>query len=223
MGTWPGKIREEIRKNTAGMEKRQKAEYILTYYWYHILFLFLGAGLLLLLVRHVFFGEPDKEFTCVLVNQRVDYERDEALARDFAEESGIAAERILVDSDYVFSYEDVLLEGANESSYEKFFFRWGSGELDAVLMPESFYRYCKKLEYTFMDLREFCPGNSPEASALEWIEADGRCEALYVEDTDLAVYLEEPKGERMVLVYLPESEHTEANRAFLAFAAGGVR
>ena len=27
----------EIRKNTAGMNRREKGEYILTYYWYHIL------------------------------------------------------------------------------------------------------------------------------------------------------------------------------------------
>ena len=28
---------EEIRQNTAGMKRIDKAEYILTYYWYHIL------------------------------------------------------------------------------------------------------------------------------------------------------------------------------------------
>ena len=98
----------------------------------------------------------------MIVNQRVDYERDERLASAFAEASGIAEEGILVDSDYVFSYEGVQLEAANESSYEKFFFHWGSGELDAVLMPESFYRYCKKLEYSFGDLRELWPGNPAE-------------------------------------------------------------
>ncbi len=221
MGAWLWKIRAEIRKNTAGMDGKQKAEYILTYYWYHMLFVFLGAGLLVLLIRHVFFGEPKKEFACVIVNQRVDYERDERLTSAFAEASGIAEEGILVDSDYVFSYEGVQLEAANESSYEKFFFRWGSGELDAVLMPESFYRYCKKLEYSFGDLRELWPGNPAKLSELPWIEEEGRYEALYVEDTRLMTDLEQRGGDRMVLVYLPESKHPEAARAFLAFALGG--
>lgn len=218
MTMWFRKMMEDIHKKTIQMDRRQRAEYILTYYWYHLLFVLLGAGLLILLVRHLFFGEPPKEFTCVLVGQMVDHERDEALAADFAEASGIPLEQIEIDSDYVFSYGDVRLEGVNESSCEKFFFRWGSGELDAVLMPESFYRYCRELEYEFADLGAMCTEEQQERYRGQFVETEGRQEALYVEITRLMPYVRQTDEDRMVLVYLPESVHETAGRAFLEYA-----
>lgn len=220
MTAWIRKTLKDIQKNTEQMDAKQKTEYILTYYWYYLLFAFLGTGLLILLVRHLFFQEPPEEFACILVNQTVDYERDEALLQDFAKWSGIAPERILVDSDYVFSYGDVRLEAANESSYEKFFFRWGTGELDAVLMPESFYRYCKELEYDFADISLFCTAKQREKHEGDFIEEDGRYEALYAENTLLMPYLRQAEDDRIVLVCLPESEHEEAASVFLAFVWG---
>lgn len=218
MTMWFRKMMEDIHKKTIQMDRRQRAEYILAYYWYHLLFVLLGAGLLILLVRHLFFGEPPKEFTCVLVGQMVDHERDEALAADFAEASGIPLEQIEIDSDYVFSYGDVRLEGVNESSCEKFFFRWGSGELDAVLMPESFYRYCRELEYEFADLGVLCTEEQQERYRGQFVETEGRQEALYVEITRLMPYVRQTDEDRMVLVYLPESVHEAADRAFLEYA-----
>lgn len=218
MTMWFRKMMEDIHKKTIQMDRRQRVEYILTYYWYHLLFVLLGGGLLILLVRHLFFGEPPKEFTCVLVGQMVDHERDEALAADFAEASGIPLEQIEIDSDYVFSYGDVRLEGVNESSCEKFFFRWGSGELDAVLMPESFYRYCRELEYEFADLGALCTEEQQERYRGQFVETEGRQEALYVEITRLMPYVRQTDEDRMVLVYLPESVHETADRAFLEYA-----
>ena len=116
MAVWFQNMIREIREHTERMDRKQKLEYILTYYWYHLLFVVVSAGLLILLVRHLFFREPPKAFTCVLVNQTVDYARDEELAADFAAVSGIDPERIEIDSDYIFSYGDVKLEAANESS-----------------------------------------------------------------------------------------------------------
>lgn len=217
---WLQKTMNDIHKHTEQMDRRQKTEYILTYYWYHLLSLLLGVLLLTLLIRHLFFREPPRAFTCVLVNQRVDYERDEALATEFADASGIDLERIGIDSDYVFSYGNVRLEAANESSYEKFFFRWGAGELDAVLMPESFYRYCLELEYEFADLRSLCTEEQKRNYAGSFIEEGGRQEALYVEETRLMPYVKQTEGDRLVLVYVPGSGHAEANRAFLAYAMG---
>lgn len=218
MTVWVRKIFEDIQRNTKQMDRKQKTEYIFMYYWHHLLFVFLGAGLLILLIRHLFFREPPKEFVCILVNQMVDYERDEALLQDFAEWSGLVPERILVDSDYVFSYGDVRLEAANESSYEKFFFRWGVGELDAVLMPESFYHYCKEVGYEFADVSLFCTKEQKEKHEGDFIKTDDRYEALYAENTRLMPYLRQTEDDRLVLVYLPGSEYGEAALAFLAFA-----
>lgn len=219
MREWLRNKRADFRQKTASMDGRQKAEYILTYYWYHILLLLVVAGLFFLLVRHLFFREPPKEWTCVLVNQRVDYERDERLAADFAQSCGLRAEQILVDSDYVFSYDEVKLEAANESSYEKFFFQWYNGEMDAVLMPESFYQHCKKLEYDFADLGQMLGREQQE----KW---DGQLlggtkkEALYIEGTRLASYVEQSQGEQIVLVFLPNGKHRETAAAFWEFALG---
>ncbi len=220
MAVWFQNMIREIREHTERMDRKQKLEYILTYYWYHLLFVVVSAGLLILLVRHLFFREPPKAFTCVLVNQTVDYARDEELAADFAAVSGIDPERIEIDSDYIFSYGDVKLEAANESSYEKFFFRWGEDELDAVLMPESFYRHCRELEYEFADLGSLCTEEQKRVYAGSFLEEGGRQEALYVEDTRLKPYVRQTEGDRMILVYVPESGHVEADRAFLAFVMG---
>lgn len=213
---------EEFRERTKQMDRKQKLEYVLTYYWYYLLFVLAGAGLFLLLVRHLFFAEPPKAFTCVLVHQAVDYARDEELAADFAAASGIEPERIEMDSDYLFSYGDVKLEAVNESSYEKFFFRLGAGELDAALMPESFYRHCRELEYEFADLALLCTREQQERFEGQFLETGGRQEALYVENTRLMRYVRQTEGDRMVLVYLPELKHAEADRAFLEYVGGAV-
>lgn len=221
MGAWIRKTMEELRRNTAKMDRRRKAEYVLAYYWHYLLFASAAAGLLILLVRHLFFAPPPKALICVLVNQQADYERDERLARDFSEYSGISPEEILVDSDYLFSYGDVRLEAANESSYEKFFFRWGSRELDAVLMPESFYRYCKEIEYEFADLRSFCTEEQREPFAQSFLKSGERYEALYAEHTRLTPYLRQEGEDRLVLAFVPESGHPEADAAFLRFVLEG--
>ena len=71
----------EIRENTAGMSPRDKAEYILTYYWYHILGIAAAAGLVLFLIIHFGFREAPPLFTCAMVNQEINYERDGFLRR----------------------------------------------------------------------------------------------------------------------------------------------
>ena len=159
---WKG-ILKDIQDKTGQMDKDQKLEYIFTYYWYHILIAAIGLGIFVLLIYHIFFGEKPKEFTCVMVNQAIDYERDERLLEDFAADSGILAERISIDSNYVFSYVGKQLEGANESSYDKFFFGMGAGELNAAVIPESFYRYCMELEYEFVNIGDMLTKEQKES------------------------------------------------------------
>lgn len=220
MGAWLRQIRADIQKNTASMNRQQKAEYIFAYYWYHMLMLLIVFGLVILLVRHLFFGAPPKEFSCVMINQKVDYKRDSELALAFSKESGIEEKRILVDSDYVFSYDAVKLEAANESSYEKFFFQWSTGEVDAVLMPESFYQHCRELEYEFADLGMFLTEELRGQFGKALLHEDEREEAIYIEGTRLETYVEEESEDKIVLVFLPMLRHTEACQAFLMFAIG---
>ena len=67
----------KIRENTAGMNGREKADYVLTYYWYHILGFAAALGLVLFLIIHFGFRQAPPVFTCVLVNQDINFARDQ--------------------------------------------------------------------------------------------------------------------------------------------------
>lgn len=213
-------IFKEIRGQTAHMDKEQKWEHIFTYYWYHMLIAAIVAGLLVLFVRHLFFRGPKKEFICVLINQAVDYDRDKSLAQDFAGASGIGESLIYFDSDYQFSYEGKKLEGVNESSYEKFFFRWSTGELDAVVMPESFYKHCIEIGNGFADLRPMLAKGQEASLAAQLYTADGRCDALYVKGSRLEHYIEDSDDDPRLVVFIEEGGHPQADQKFFDFLIG---
>ena len=119
----------EIRENTSGMSPRGKAEYILTYYWYHILGMVAAVCLILFLIIHFGFREEPPLFTCALVNQEINFTRDEEIEKDFSADSGIDEGRMEINSDFNIAYGNLELEGINESSYEKFFFKWQNNSI----------------------------------------------------------------------------------------------
>ena len=201
----------EIRENTAGMSPRGKAEYILTYYWYHILGIAAAVGLVLFLIIHFGFREDPPLFTCAMVNQEINYERDGKLEEDFSEASGIDPDRMDINSDFNISYGDTKLEGVNESSYEKFFFKWQNRELDAVVLPESFYKYCRELGGTFRSIAGW------DTEGMSVYEDGGEATAVDVADTSLAGYLSDETGERLLLAFPDTGEHEDSCREFLDF------
>lgn len=201
----------EIRENTAGMTRQEKAEYILTYYWYHILGILAAAGLVLFLIIHFGFREEPPVFTCAMVNQEINFARDEEMEKDFAGVSGIDKERMEINSDFNISYKDIKLEGVNESSYEKFLFKWQNEELDAVIMPESFYEYCKELGGTFYSLEKW------DTQELPVYEDGGVPVAVKAEETGLAEYLENETGEPLLLVFPGTGQHLKECGEFLKF------
>lgn len=77
------KYLQDIRTQTAEMPFPQKAEYIITYYWYHMLGIFAAVVLVVFGVVHFGFGEKEPYFSCVLINQPIDYDRDEELEHAF--------------------------------------------------------------------------------------------------------------------------------------------
>jgi len=204
----------EIRKNTEGMTGKERAEYICAYYWYHLL----GAAaifcLVIFLIIHFGFGEEQPLFTCVMVNQRIDQSRDEQMEEEFADSSDIEDERIIFDSDFNISYGDVQLEGINESSYEKFFFKWQNQELDAVIMPESFYQYCKELGGSFRSLDE------EEIQGLPVYRDEGTPTAIKAEETCLSKYLDNETGEMLLLAFPDTGKHEKECREFVDFLSG---
>lgn len=193
------------------MSRGEACSYIFTYYWYHMLIFFSAVALILLFTFHYFFGDEPPVFTCVLVNQAMDSERDDRITDAFSQHSGILPEQIVIDSGYNFSYGDIRLNGVNESSYEKFFLQWRNKELDAVVMPESFYEYCLELGGGFMDLNEMDTGDMPV------YENQGRHDAILLGEDRLTGTLNGGEGEKLLLAFPESGTHQENCSAFLDY------
>lgn len=205
----------DIREKTSGMGRRDTVSYVLTYYWYHILLLCAALAVLILFVVHYSVGNKKPEFTCVIVNQGINTEQDNLMTEAFSEVSGIAADRIEIDSNYNFSYGDVTLSGVNESSYEKFFLQWRNEELDAVILPESFYEFCVEMGGTFRDLAEMDTGS------LSLYTDDGTAVGIILGE---AVDYEENEenGESLLLVFPESGNHEEACQKFIDYIGQGT-
>lgn len=207
---------EDIRVKTEHMNQTEKRNYILTYYWPHMLLGLAAIGLILLLVYHIGWGDQKKEFTLVLVNQKIDFERDNDIRMAFSAASGISNRRVLVDSDYQISYDAVSLKDVNESSYEKFFFNWSVGTIDAVVMPESFYHYCIRQGGEFAVLTDMEDVPDPEACFVQ----NGQCCGIYVKHTALAACTTEDGQDPLIVVFPLEMHHPSVCGQFLAFLQG---
>ena len=94
-----GKIIEKIKTNTAGMNRQEKLEYIKTYYWYHILGICAAVGLVVFLVVHFGFADRTPEFSCAIINQKIDYDRDKKLASALQKQFADQQINVIVDSD----------------------------------------------------------------------------------------------------------------------------
>lgn len=208
----------DIKEKTAHMDRRQTAEYIAAYYWFHILLTAIALGLLLLLAYHIGWGRRKPDFTVALVNQQADSEQDQALAQRFSAASGISLKKIFVDSDYLLSYDDVQLKNIKESSYEKFFFNWSAGALDAVVMPESFYRHCREMGGEFTDVRSLPHGETlPASPELLFMDA-GKCAGIYAEKTALQIRSKTDGDDPLLLVFPASSKRQKAAGKFIQFA-----
>lgn len=205
----------DIKEKTSGMTAKETCSYVLAYYWYHILIFVSAAALILLFAMHYGFGNKKALFTCVIVNQKTDETRDLRIRDGFAEWANLPRERVAVDSDYNFSYDRFQVEGANESSYEKFFFRWRNQEIDAVILPESFYRHCEEMGGSFRE---------PEGGGgLQTYTDEGENRAVIL-GTD--TFMEEITGkedEKLLLAFPESGKHTEESRQFLKFVCEKIK
>lgn len=102
---------------------------------------------------------------------------------------------MVFDSDYLLSYDDVQLSEANESSYEKFFLNWHVHEIDAMIMPKSFYEYCKRQGGEFQ----------------ETIELE--------EQMANKLGFRMPDGEKLLLCLPSDSRHLETGEKFIEFVS----
>lgn len=216
----------DIRIKTKNMDRNAKTEYIMNYYWYHILLGVLTIGILVLGIYHVTWRKKKTAFSLVIVNQDISYQRDQKLSEDFAEWAALPPKQIQADSDYMISYGDVQLKGINESSYEKFFFGWQAGAMDAVIMPESFYAYCRKQNGIFLPLAQLSDSGQlsslpdPSADQQLYFKEDGICYGVYVTKTGLSTYFMENEQDPYILVFpaAMKQDHRKAAGRFLEYA-----
>lgn len=202
---------QDIKQKTRDMSHHERLEYFVSYYWYHALIIFGIALLILFFVIPLREREKRPVFTCVRVNQKMDGVLDQKLAETFAKQAGLDSNRVVIDSDYNFSYGDVVLTGVNESSYEKFFLKWRNQELDGIIMPESCYAFCKEMGATYRNLREM------ETGSLPLYEDQGQVTAVRLEDTSWNRSLEDFEDELLLLVFPTEGKHPQECQNFLSY------
>lgn len=81
----------DLKENMKGMDRKEAASYIKSYYWYHILCGICAAVLLVFGVFHfTVLAKVRPVFTCVMVNQEIDSARDRKLADAFSQNLGIS-------------------------------------------------------------------------------------------------------------------------------------
>ena len=208
-----GGIFQKIKENTDGMSGKEKLSYILTYYWYHLLGIVAVLGLIVFLVVHFAFPEEKPLFTCALVNQRIDSSRDQKLAGDFADYANISRGQVVFDSDYIISYnetEEKESNDANESGYDKFFFKWSGGELDAVVMTEDFMSYCLDIGGTFYSADEF------DVTGMDVCKVQD-VSAIKVSGTKLEEDLDGTEKDDLVLVFPDTGKQKENCQKFIDY------
>lgn len=200
---------DDIKEKTAGMSMKEKVSYVFTYYWYHMLIIVSIIALIFFTVRFYVFGNKKPEFTCVIANQAMDDERDARIAQAFAEENGLDPELVVVDSDYVFSYGDLQVEGANESSYEKFFLKWGNEEIDAVILSESMYEFCRDMRGEFRSL------DNMDTSGFETYTDDGKVTAVVLGQDEFMEAATGETDEKLLLAFPDNGKHGDLCDEFL--------
>lgn len=198
------KWRDDILEKTSGMARKEKLSYILTYYWYHLLIGFSALFLFLLFTGHLLFGNKAPQFYCVMVNQLVTPDTVENMTEGFARKANLDVERTVIDSNYIFSYGDVTVKGANESTYEKFFLQWRNREIDAVILPESFYRFCREMGGSFLSL------DPNQLEGFEGYMEQGACRGVVLGEDALT-------GEDLLLAFPDNGKHPQISQTFLQY------
>lgn len=145
-------VRDDIRNKTEGMTRKQKAGYIFTYYWYWMAMAAGAAAIVIYLIVHFTVGVRRPQYSLAMADAVQNESLNEEIANSFAAENGLDQRRVIVDSGYIFSFGNYAFENTDETDYDRFFFQWGNGEFDAILMSEDMYTYCKSIGGEFLSL-----------------------------------------------------------------------
>jgi len=163
-----------------------------------------------ILIARFTFPAAKTEFTCVLVNQQIDYERDQELEKEFAGQSGMAKKQIVIDSDYNVSYPGNELGDDSKNSFDKLFLKWSNGEVDAIVMTDDFLEYCVSVGGEFYDAGKFRTGD------LSVCRMDG-ASGIDLTECKTKLGLESAGDEKLILVFPKEGSRKEMCQRFIDF------
>lgn len=210
---------EDIRVKTRNMDKAQKREYIITYYWHYMLIAVIMAALAALIIYHFTWGNRRPLFSLAIINQETDYGRDEKIQDGFSKAYGIKSRDISVSSDYLLSYGNIHPANANESMFERFFLSWNSGALDAVIMPESFFKYCIGKGGEFMEITDKWHSGADMDQCL--YKQGNASTGIYIDSTSLAGDFTSSSKDPLLLVFMKNSSHITECMDFVKFVTKG--
>lgn len=202
------KILKDISLNTDGMTFKEKIQYIMTYYWYHILGACLIVGLLIFIIVHFGFADKRKEFSCAIINQSMDVNRDEKLA-SLAQKKFSDKEKVVVDSNYEFSYNGEKQEGINLSLFEKFFIKWRQGEINVVIADKDFLDYCISSGGRFYSIKGVDTGDLK-------LYNKNKVSGIELSSTDIARYIG-GNAKKLVIAFPVEGADKKACQKFIDF------
>lgn len=192
------------------MSLKEKIEYIFTYYKWYILGVCAAVGLVIFLIVHFAFPQEKEAFSCAMINQRIDYDRDAELEKDFADASGLDAALIDIDSDYNISYPGHEIEDANAGVFDKFFIKYSNGEFDAIITTPDFAKYCQTVGAVYTSMDEYDTGDLT-------VYSEGDISGIDISDTKLMDKLDTLDDEKLILVFPVEGTHHEACQKFLNY------
>lgn len=101
-------------------------------------------------------------------------------------------------------------DAGNESGFDKFFFQWSKGELDAVILTKDFLKYCTSVG------GEYCSADEFEIKDLNLCEAGG-IKAIDLTGTKLESELDGTEKEDLVLVFQATGIHKEMCQKYIDF------
>ncbi len=222
------RVRADKKRQWQSMTWPEKLDHIWTYYRAWIFSaVFVIAGAVWLVSRYLLDNE-ECGFSLGLINGYME-KGDVALSAELDEFFGFQEGETYAyfDTAYQFSYTGVENSAGDNSFYEKFFLNIRMGELDAVIMPESFFEYCNDLEPIFCDVRSVLSEEQQGAWEDYYVMGQTEDGAAYACGIDISHldyinaegmgFVGENNGEAFILAFPVTGEHRALGGALLRY------
>lgn len=210
----------------AGMTKKEKRDYILTYYRGWLISIVLVIAVAAGTSYHFIFNNAECSFSCALVNGYME-KGDTVFSEELDDYFGFQPrkEYAYFDTEYQIAYPGVDNEAADTSFYEKFFLNIRVGSLDAAIVPESFLEYCNTVERVFYDVTEVLNEEQLKAWEPYFITDEDEEGNEYICGIDIShlrflekeniCFVNDNAGETAILTFPCNSGHRENCQKFL--------